>query len=390
VKTQREIIHLDIDAFYPSVEVLDKPSLKGKPVIVGGVSSRGVVSSASYEAREYGVHSAQPMATAMRLCPDGIFLPVRMSRYREVSRQVFDIFHRFTPLVEPLSIDEAFLDVTGSVRLFGSPIEIARKIKEAVREETGLTISAGIAPSKFVAKIASDMDKPDGLTYVPLDRVKAFLDPLPVEKMWGVGEASLKALAELQVKTFRDLRRVPPDVLERKFGRYGLKMLELSAGKDDKEVIPEREAKSLSHEVTFQRDIREARAAKRELLSLAYRVARRARKNGLAGRTITLKVKYRDFTQITRSETIPEPTDDGREIYSVACSLLRKTEVGERPVRLLGIGLSQIEQAAGKQLPLFRNREDHSRRKDLNKALDSLHEKFGERGIFPGTLLDKE
>ncbi|MBW2066944.1 MAG: DNA polymerase IV, partial [Deltaproteobacteria bacterium] len=235
MKTQREIIHLDIDAFYPSVEVLDKPSLKGKPVIVGGVSSRGVVSSASYEAREYGVHSAQPMATAMRLCPDGIFLPVRMSRYREVSRQVFDIFHRFTPLVEPLSIDEAFLDVTGSVRLFGSPIEIARKIKEAVREETGLTISAGIAPSKFVAKIASDMDKPDGLTYVPLDRVKAFLDPLPVEKMWGVGEASLKALAELQVKTFRDLRRVPPDVLERKFGRYGLKMLELSAGKDDKE-----------------------------------------------------------------------------------------------------------------------------------------------------------
>ncbi|MBW2000318.1 MAG: DNA polymerase IV [Deltaproteobacteria bacterium] len=390
MKSQKTVIHLDIDAFYPSVEVLDNPSLKGKPVIVGGISNRGVVSSASYEARKYGVHSAQPMATAMRLCPDGVFLPVRMSRYREVSQRVFGIFHRFTPLVEPLSIDEAFLDVTGSVRLFGSPMEIAKKIKEAVREETGLTISAGIAPSKFVAKIASDMDKPDGLTHVPLEKVRAFLDPLPIEKMWGAGEASLKVFAELHVKTFGDLRRVPPGVLERKLGRYGLKMLELSEGKDDRDVNPEREAKSLSHEVTFQRDIRETRTAKKELLSLAYRVARRARKNGLTGRTITLKVKYWDFTQVTRSETIPEPTDDGSEIYSVACSLLQKTEMGERPVRLLGISLSQIEQGGGEQLPLFPERGGHLRRKDLNKALDSLFEKFGERGILPGTLLEEE
>jgi len=194
-----------MDAFYPAVEALDNPALKGKPVIVGGTPKRGVVSSASYEAREFGVHSAQPIATAVRLCPDGIFLPVRMKRYKEVSEQVFKIFYRFTPLVEPLSIDEAFLDVTGSTHLFGDPVEIAKTIKQTVVKETGLTVSAGVAPSKFVAKIASDMDKPDGLTVVRADRVRQFLDPLPIKKMWGVGKVTQEALDRLNVRTFNDI-----------------------------------------------------------------------------------------------------------------------------------------------------------------------------------------
>ena len=245
-----------MDAFYASVEQRDRPELKGKPVIVGGdPQSRGVVAACSYEARKFGVHSAQPMATAIRLCPDGIFLPVRMSRYKEVSEQVFEIFYRFTPLVEPLSIDEAFLDVTGSARLFGEPVEIAKKIKQMVLEETGLTVSAGVAPSKFVAKIASDIDKPDGLTVVPPDRVRDFLDPLPIKKMWGVGKVTQEALALLNIHTFRDLSQMPVKVLEKKFGKHGVKMHLLSMGIDEREVAPEHDAKSIGHEETFLEDI---------------------------------------------------------------------------------------------------------------------------------------
>ena len=220
-KKPKAILHLDMDAFYPAVEVLDNPELKGKPVVVGGGRERGVVSSASYEARRFGVHSAQPMASAMRLCPNGIFLPVRMARYKEVSRAVFEIFRQFTPLVEPLSIDEAFLDVSGCERLLGRPEEIAKKIKQDVLKHTGLTVSAGVAPSKFVAKIASDLEKPDGLTVVPPDGVRDFLDPLPIKKMWGVGKVTQKALASLNIRTFKDLSNMPLKILEEKFGKNG-------------------------------------------------------------------------------------------------------------------------------------------------------------------------
>jgi len=212
----KQIIHLDMDAFYPAVEALDNPGLKGKPVVVGGSLTRGVVSSASYEARKFGVHSALPMATAMRRCPKAIVLPVRMARYKEISSQVFEIFYRFTPLVEPLSIDEAFLDVTGSIRLFGQPTEIAKKIRHTVAKEIGLTVSAGLAPSKFVAKVASDMDKPDGLTVVPPDRVRAFLDPLPKKKMWGVGKVTQKALERLNIRTFKELRQAACSIFREK------------------------------------------------------------------------------------------------------------------------------------------------------------------------------
>jgi len=386
----KHIIHLDMDAFYPSVEVLDNPELRGKPVIVGGSKERGVVSSASYEARKFGVHSAQPMATAMQLCPNGIVLPVRMARYKEVSEQVFDIFHLFTPLVEPLSIDEAFLDVTGSTRLFGSPIEIAKNIKQKVTEKTGLTISAGVAPSKFVAKVASDMEKPDGLTVVPTDKVKEFLDPLPIKKMWGVGKVTQKALSRLSIHTFKDLRQVPVEVLEKKFGKHGIHMHQLSMGIDERDVVTFHDVKSIGHEDTYSKDILDLKPAKRELLSLANRVARRMRRKGLEGKTITLKVKYNDFVKITRSVTLHNYTNDSAEIYSNICSLLEKTAVGKRPVRLLGISLSNLaDTGSGRQLSLFNLNESNEKRKELNKTADSIFEKFGNKGIRPGSLIDK-
>jgi DNA polymerase-4 len=307
----KHIIHLDMDAFYPSIEILDNSALKGKPVIVGGSTERGVVSSASYEARKFGIHSAQPIAKAKRLCPAGIFLPVRMSRYQEISQQVFEIFHRFTSLVEPLSIDEAFLDVTGSIRLFGQPENIAKKIKEIIFTDTGLTISAGVAPSKFVAKIASDMDKPDGLTVVHPEGVRDFLDPLPVKKMWGIGKMSQQRLSRLNIRTFKDLRQTPVEILEKNFGKQGAKIHLLAMGIDEREVIPEHDVKSIGHEQTFSQDIISLGWAEKELLALGNKVARRMRHKGLKGKTVTLKVKYGDFVQITRSITLPNSTDDG-------------------------------------------------------------------------------
>ena len=387
---QRSIIHLDMDAFYPAVEALDKPELKGKPVIVGGNRERGVVSSASYEARRFGVHSAQPIRTAIRLCPDGIFMPVRMSRYKEVSRQVFEIFRCFTPLVEPLSIDEAFLDLTGTERLMGQTRETAREIKETVLKKTGLTVSAGVASSKFVAKIASDIDKPDGLTVVPHHRVREFLDPLPVKKMWGVGKTTQRALDRLDVKTFKDLRQIPVEILEKNFGKHGSAMHLLSMGIDERAVEPEREAKSIGHEQTFMKDILNPDQARKEILSLSNRVALRMRQTEVRGSTVSLKVKYSDFKQITRAATLPEPTDDGMEIYATSCQLLEKTAVGKRPTRLLGVSLLNLSsRGEEKQLFLFDQDKDRRKRKDLNTALDSICDKFGEKSIRPATLIPK-
>ncbi len=385
---ERMVIHLDMDAFYAAVEVLDAPSLRGKPVIVGGGKERGVVSSASYEARKYGIHSAQPTATAMRLCPHGIFLPVRMGRYREISQRIFSIFHRFSPLVEPLSLDEAFLDVTGSTRLYGPPEEIARKIKQQVETETGLTVSAGVAPSKFVAKIASDIQKPDGLTIVPQNKIRDFLNPLSIDKLWGVGRATREILHHLGVRTIGDLGRLPSELLVRKLGKHGLHLHLLAHGVDERDVDPEREVKSIGHEETYPEDIRDTELARKELLALATRVARRLRGHGFAGKTVTLKVKYHDFTRITRSVTLPRASDDGREIFQSCCVLLRKTEVGKKPVRLLGVSLSQlILPDKEEQLALFDEMQSPPMRKRLNKALDSISDRFGDEAIVPGTLL---
>jgi DNA polymerase IV len=391
MEKQKHIVHLDLDAFYPSVEILDAPSLKGKPVIVGGSRQRGVVSSASYEARRYGVHSAQPMAVAMRLCPHGVFLPVRMERYREISEIVFDIFNRFTPLVEPLSLDEAFLDVTGSTRLFGTPVDIAVHIKHLVTEETGLTISAGVGPSKLIAKIASDLQKPDGLTVVPLEKVHQFLEPLPVEKLWGVGQATREQLLLLGVKTVGDLSRVPVAVLEKKLGKQGVQLHFLSRGMDDRDVEPDQDTKSIGNEETYSDDILSLEIIKKELLALSIKVARRARSEGLAGRTITLKIKYHDFKQITRSITLPDTTDDGDELFRHCRSLLAKSDAGKKPVRLLGVSLSHFTaHTEVRQLTLFTDQSSVRKKKNLNRALDILSEKYGDEMVIPGTLIEKK
>ena len=384
----RQIIHLDMDAFYASVEVLDAPALKGKPVIVGGPRQRGVVSAASYEARKYGVHSAQPIATAMALCPQGIFLPVRMARYKEVSDQVFEIFFRFTPLVEPLSIDEAFLDVTASVKLFGPAEGIAGQIRKLVREDIGLTVSAGVAPSKLVAKIASDLHKPDGLTVVPEGNVRSFLDPLSIDKLWGVGKVTQKDLSLLNVKTIGDLSRLPKDLLQRRFGQQGLQLYFLSKGIDDREVQPERKVKSIGREETFSEDILEKEKAGKALLVLSHRVAKRLRRHGIGGRTITLKVTYQHFIQITRSQTLPAATDDGRTIYRTCRDLMEKTEIGRKPVRLLGIYLSQLTKPGGGQLLLFDQNNGLKKGAQLNRALDTIQDKYGDQAIQPGSLIE--
>ncbi len=408
MNNEREILHLDMDAFYASVEVLDDTSLRGKPVIVGGGMKRGVVAAASYEARKFGVHSSIPMAKARRLCAHGVFLPVRMERYKEVSDRVFGIFRRYTPLVEPVSLDEAFLDITASVRLFGPPEEIARKIRAEVRTETGLTVSAGVASSKFVAKIASDMNKPDGLTVVPRGKEQEFLGPLRVGRLWGVGEATRSALAEMGVQTIGDLAGVPEEAVVRKLGKHGAHLHRLAHGIDDREVEPEREIKSMGREETFDEDLLEIFALRRELLDIATRTAARVRNHRLKGRTVTLKVKYSDFRLVTREVTLPLGIDDGGEIFRQALTLLEKTEAGKKPVRLLGIYLSNFGGEPGHdpgsgQIPLFGHRpqpagssprsrglRDPARTAKLNEAVDRIRGKYGEKGVRPGTLAGEE
>jgi len=404
----REIIHLDMDAFYASIEVLDDTSLRGKPVIVGGGVKRGVVAAASYEARKFGVHSSIPMAKAVRLCPHGVFLPVRMERYKEVSDRVFGIFRRYTPLVEPVSLDEAFLDVTASVRLFGPPEEIARKIRAEVRAETGLTVSAGVASSKLVAKIASDMNKPDGLTVVPRGKEQEFLGPLQVGRLWGVGEATRSALAEMGVQKISDLAGIPEADVVRKLGKHGAHLHRLAHGIDDREVEPEREIKSMGREETFDEDLLETLALRRQLLDIATRTAARLRSHGLKGRTVTLKVKYSDFRLVTREVTLPLGIDDGGEIFRQALTLLEKTEAGEKPVRLLGIYLSNFGGEPGREVgsgqislfgyapepivpaPRSPGTRDPARTAKLNEAVDRIRGKYGEKGVRPGTLAGKE
>lgn len=386
----RRIIHLDMDAFYASVEVLDNPALRGQPVVVGGTSNRGVVCAASYEARKFGVHSALPLLTARKLCPHGIFLPVRMARYQEISGQIMEIFQRFTPLVEPLSLDEAFLDVTASQSLMGPAEKIAIEIRALVREVIGLTVSAGVASSKLVAKIASDLNKPDGLAIVPVGQEEAFLSPLPIGRLWGVGSATKEALALIGVKTIGDLRRIPPAILTAKFGKAGIMMREFAAGIDPRPVKPAQEAKSIGHEETFAEDLRDTKRIEKELLALCLKVGKRARDKDLVGRTVTIKVKYRDFVQVTRSLTLPEPVANDKALYQTGLHLLAKTEIGLRPIRLLGISLANLipTQASG-QLTLFGQEQNKMRNCRLYKAIDTISAKYGGGSIMPATLVKK-
>lgn len=384
----RAIIHVDMDAFYASVEVHDNPELKGKPVVVGGTSDRSVVSAASYEARKYGIHSAMATVKARKLCPRAIFLPVRMDRYRAVSHQIMVIFHRFTPLVEPISLDEAFLDVTGCRGLFGEAPGIAAEIKKLIRQETGLTASAGVATSKLVAKIASDLQKPDGLTVVEAGREREFLAELPISKLWGVGGKTLDALSLLNVRSIGDLAALPREILAGRFGKHGLHLHLAANGLDDRPVVPTREAKSIGHEETFSEDLTDLARITQELLELATMVGERLRRHELQGQVITLKIKYFDFSISTRSLTLSVPTSDTGEIFQQARTLLEKTEAGRKPVRLAGISVSGLSTlGSGYQQDLFGKTKQREKSRGLNEAIDRINRKFGGGTIKPATLV---
>lgn len=388
-KKLRTIIHVDMDAFYASVEMLDNPELKGKPVVVGGASDRSVVSAASYEARKYGIHSAMAMVKARKLCPAAVILPVRMERYREVSGLIMAIFHRFTPLVEPISLDEAFLDVTGSAGLFGEGPVIAREIKKLIRQETGLTASAGVATSKLVAKIASDLEKPDGLTVVEAGYEREFLAPLPVKRLWGAGRKTLDALTLLNVETIGDVAALPPEILDARFGKHGRHLHLSSHGIDERPVVPTREAKSIGHEETFERDLADLTAIRRELLELAGKVGARLRSHDCRGQTVTIKIKYFDFSTATRSLTLDQATSDTREIYQRGLELLDRTEAGKKPVRLVGISVSNLAaRGRGYQQDLFGRNREREKSHSLNKAVDQINRKYGHNTINPATLID--
>jgi len=389
-QTSRRIIHLDMDAFYAAVEVLDNPALRGRPVVVGGNSNRGVVCAASYEARRFGVHSALPLLTARKLCPQGVFLPVRMARYQEISRRIMDIFLRFTPLVEPLSLDEAFLDVTASQSLMGTAEEMAIQIRALVRETIGLTVSAGVGASKLVAKIASDLNKPDGLTIVPIGQEEAFLAPLPIGRLWGVGPTTRETLTLIGVKTIGDLSRLPPAILTAKFGKAGLMLHESAQGIDPRPVEPRQEAKSIGNEETFAEDLRDKKRIEQELLALCLKVGKRARSHGLVGRTVTIKVKYRDFVQVTRSLTLPEPVADDKSLYQTGRLLLAKTEITLRPIRLLGISLANLSPVGAiGQLSLFGASRTKTKDCRLYQAIDTISDRYGSGSIVPAALVEK-
>ncbi|MFZ5759011.1 MAG: DNA polymerase IV [Thermodesulfobacteriota bacterium] len=383
---QRHIIHLDMDAFYASVEILDQPELKGRPVIVGGDAERGVVCAASYEARAYGVHSALAMAIARKRCPDGVFLPVRIHRYREVSERIMAIFADYSPILEQLSVDEAFLDVSGCDRLFGPPEQIAAMIRRRVREETGLTVSAGVASCKLVAKIASDCNKPDGLTIVGHGEEERFLAPLVIGRLWGVGKKTVPLLEQLGVRTIGDLTRFSLDFLEKKFGKQGRAMYFHARGIDSRPVETTDEVKSIGNEETFAHDLIDLTAIKRELLRLATKGGERLRRERCSGRTVTLKIKYHDFTTTSRSITLAQPVNDGRTLYRAALALLPATLAGNRPVRLVGITVSNLtDDDSPVQLDLFGDRRAIDRR-HLNSAMDRINQRYGPQTIKPATL----
>lgn len=376
------ILHVDMDAFYASVEERDRPELVGKPVIVGGTpEGRGVVAAANYVVRQFGVHSAMPSATAFRLCPQAIVIRPRIQYYAEVSSQIRAIFDRFTPLVEPLSLDEAFLDVTGSEALFGPAEEIARQIKAEIRQQLRLVASVGVAPNKFLAKIASDLKKPDALVVVTRDEIQSFLDPLPVGRLWGVGRVTGKIFETLGIQTIGQVRQLSLPVLQREFGKQGEHLWQLAHGIDDRLVVSDREAKSVSHETTFATDIHDPEVLRAWLLELAEQVAYRLRRNRLRGRTINLKLRFSDFRTITRAHTLPEATDISHEIWTAVGALLTAA-LPDRyfAVRLIGVGVSGFENPKEKQLSLF---PDESRERDsrLDSVRDLINAKFGKSAL---------
>jgi len=387
----RVIAHADMDAFYASVEILDNPSLKGLPVIVGGRSARGVVTSASYEARKFGVRSAMPAAQAHKLCPDGIFLPGRMHRYVELSHQIKHIFESFSPVVEPLSLDEAFIDLTGTQRLLGTAQHVASELRRRVLDATGLVVSVGVSCTKMVAKILSDMSKPDGLLILGPDHLTEFLWPLPVERLWGVGRVTLERLNRHDIRTVGDLAHRDVGELRSLFGSLGPHLHGLANAHDSRTVVADWQRKSYGEENTFERDYAlDSDELKRVLIAHGDAIARRLRADEVRARTVTLKLKLARplgggrFPLVTRSFTLDAPTDDGPEITRVATFLLSRVKVKER-ARLAGVQVHNLERSAAGQLGLFEKRvESDTKHQRLNRALDSVMKKFGDEAISRG------
>ncbi|MEW6332224.1 MAG: DNA polymerase IV [Pseudomonadota bacterium] len=376
------ILHIDMDAFYASIEERDRPGLRDKPMVVGGnPDKRGVVAAANYTARRNGIHSAMPTSQAKRLCPKLIVLPPRHTYYAQVSQQIRDIFHRYTPLVEPLSLDEAFLDVTHSHRLFGDATEIGRRIKREIRDELRLTASVGIAHNKFLAKIASEAGKPDGFLEVNPAGVQAFLDRLPVSKLWGVGKVGERSLHKHGIRTIGELRARTPAFLGELFGSWGETLWELAHGRDARAVVPDHKAKSISHETTFAEDITDAEALRGWLLDLTRQVATRLRCNHLRGRVVIVKIRFADFRTITRSRTLPQSTDVTQELWDTGLALLLPNlPLRHRGVRLLGFSVSGFEDAESRQTDLFSEpaREKNVR---LDTASDWILTRFGRTAL---------
>ncbi len=383
-------MHVDMDAFYASIEQIDNPELQGKPVIVAG-GSRGVVSAASYEARRFGVHSAMPTATARRLCPDGIFVPVRMERYKEVSRRVQEVLRGFSPRVEQASVDEAYLDVTGLERLFGPVETMALELKNAVAHVTGgLTCSVGLAPNKFLAKIASDLRKPNGLYVLTAENMPDFLAVLPVTRIPGVGTSFVRNLNALGIRVCGEVGQYPRSFWERRFGKIGVNLWERAQGTDQREVESFVPPKSESAETTFAEDTFDLDFLRTKLFRQADRVGRSLRRQGLKGRVITLKIKYADFRRLSRQTTLPQPVCATKTIYETACRLLEGLSL-ENKVRLIGVGVSGFGDEPGLLSLPFQGhaREDEERRNRLDAALDCLRDRFGDGAILPGCLFEE-
>jgi DNA polymerase-4 len=380
---ERAIIHADLDAFYASVEVLDDPTLRAKPVIVGGgPDERGVVSAASYEARRFGVQSAMPLRTAARRCPHGVFLPGRPDRYRELSEQVMAIFASYTPLVEPISLDEAFLDVSGSATAFGDGETIARRIKARVLDETGLVVSVGVATNKLCAKVASDLRKPDALVVVPAGEEAAFLAPLPIRRLWGVGPQAQAALADYGVATIGQLAALAPETLRRRFGKHGGDLSARARGVDRASVQPFHAPKSVGHEHTFGTDTADRERLEATLLDLAESVASRLRRHDLVAGAVQLKLRYAGFETLTRQAAMPSQTHESDVLYATTVGLLRRTLADGRAVRL--VGLTAISLTDAQQLTLF---DGPGRRDRLTRSIDQVRERFGDGAITRARLL---
>ncbi|MEV4010248.1 DNA polymerase IV [Nonomuraea angiospora] len=381
------ILHVDMDAFFASVELLERPELRGRPVIVGSPAGRGVVLSATYEARAHGVHSAMPMSRARRLCPQATIIPPSHGKYSEVSKGVMEIFHTITPLVEPIASDEAFLDVGGARRRLGPPATIAAMIREQVLDRYGITCSVGVASSKFVAKLASKQCKPDGLLVVPADQVVDFLHPLPVSALWGVGERTEQSLVRLGIRTVGDLARVPPATLQRELGQaVGGHLAALAWGRDERAVSAHVPDKSIGNEETFAADVDDPEVIKRELLRLSERVAARMRKGGHVGRTVSVKLRRADFTTINRSRTLREATDVAQVIYATACELFEAAGLQRVRLRLVGVRMENLRPAgeATHQLGLG---ERETGWREAEQAMDKAIRRFGPDAVVPASLV---